>query len=93
MKLDENKTSLNADNLKMVREYLKAKTADLMYQGVLCLIADALDTAIVDGDCYITIGVTKPKDAILLTVHHKGAKGRAGGLTLSEVSKDAERLL
>jgi hypothetical protein len=93
VKLDANEGKLEPDNLKTVREMLKSGQADVHYQGLLCAIADCLDTAIRGGDVYLTIGLTKPRNALIMTVHDGSMRGYAGGLRLSELSKDAEKLL
>lgn len=93
MKLEKSNVSLDADNLQSAKELLIKQKNPSQYQGLLCVIADVLDTAISGSNCYLIIGLTRDRNALLLTVHQDGAKAFAGGLRLTELSREAEKLL
>jgi hypothetical protein len=93
VKLDKNTQKLGDHNLQVVREHIKAGIDHITYQGILCALADAFDEMAKGTDLWIAIGLTKDRDAFLLTVKSPDGKARAGGLTLAELSKDAEKLV
>jgi len=93
VKVEQRNERLLDHNLATVREHTVAGIAHISYQGLLCVIADVLDTAVRDGDCFLTLGVTKANDALLLTVRQGNGRAYAGGVNLTELSKDAEKLL
>lgn len=93
MKFDKHDTKLGTNNLRAVQEHLKAGSAGTIYQGALCVIADAIDRAVGGADTYVVIGLTKDRSALLLTVREGASVARAGGATFADISLDAERLL
>jgi hypothetical protein len=93
VKVDNQKETLVTTNLRAAQEYIKAGRPTTTYDGLLCAIADTLDYAVAGNDAYITIGLTKPKDAMLMTVVYGHSRMYAGGASLWGISKDAERLL
>jgi len=93
VKFDETKFEFSKSNLASMRESIKAGQAHIAYQGILCVLADVLDIAANGGDCFATIGLTKNRDAMLLTVKDGSRKAYAGGFSLLEISKDAEKLI
>jgi len=93
VKLEKQNDKLGDHNLQIVREHIKAGIDHLTYQGLLCVLADALDCISRGDDLWISIGATKERDAYLLTVRTPAGKARAGGLSLVELSKDAEKLV
>jgi len=93
VKLDTKTDKLADSNLEVVREHIKAGIDHITYQGLLCALADALDCISRGDDMWISIGATKERDAFLLTVKSPKGKARAGGISLAELSHDAERLV
>lgn len=61
--------------------------------NLLVLVAQALDTAITEGDCYITIGKTRNSDALILTLHVNDVRSYATGACLVELCKAIDSLL
>lgn len=93
MKFDNKTAKLSTDSLKTVQEHIKAGTASLAYQGILCVLADVLDRAASGHDTYAIIGLTANRDALLLTVKEGPKKAFAGGSSFLEVSVDSEKLV
>jgi len=93
VKFDNKTVKLSTDNLSTVREHIKANTASLAYQGVLCVLADVLDRAAAGRDTYAIIGLTSNRDAMLLTVKEGPSKAFAGGSGLLDLSTDSEKLV
>jgi len=93
VKFDSKTAKLSTNNLQTVREHIKANTASLAYQGLLCVLADVLDRASAGNDTYVILGLTQNRDALLLTVKEGSKKAYAGGGGLLEISEDAEKLV
>lgn len=93
MKTGYVRDTLQPNNLKEVTQcFLDPKRAG-EYAGLTAAIADAMDYAIATGDCWVSIGVTRDKGAIILTVHFAHSKLTAAGPDLAQLSKAAADLL
>jgi len=93
VKIEAPKGTVNGKQVVAVQEWLKAGVDPLRYSGILSLLADCIDNGADKHDVYCTFGITRSKDAVLLTVHYDGYKAYASGATLAEVSTACERLL
>jgi len=93
VKFEAPKGTVGDNQVKTVQAWLKSGLEPLRYSGILSLLADCVDNGANKHDVYCTFGITRAKDAILLTVHYDGHKAYASGATLEEVSVACERLL
>jgi hypothetical protein len=78
-------------------EYIRNAIADSQGRAVLpniaLLVAEVADAAIAGDNVYITIGITRSRDAILLTLNQSGDKSYAGGETLAQLEDAVLELL
>jgi len=93
VKFEAPKGTVGGHQVQALQSWLKSGLEPLRYSGILSLLADCIDSGLEKHDCYCTFGITRSKDAILLTVHYDGHKAYASGTTLEEVSTACERLL
>jgi len=80
-------------NTAAVDEHAKAGTVHLKYADLLRVMADVLDNAIKGEDIYMTLGQTRNKDAVLLTVNWDREKLVLSGVSLMDLAEQAHTLL
>lgn len=78
---------LVTDNLAAVERVTKAGTKLEPYYGLVAILADVVDTAARGDECYLTFGLSRNRDQIMLTVHIGRDALYASGASLVEVSK------
>lgn len=93
MKKGFTRATVGSDNLKMVKELAGVQDGLDAYYGLLAVLADACDLAAAGNDCWCTVGLSRDKGALLLTVTMGGSKLYASGADLAEVSGAAQELL
>jgi len=81
------------DQLKEADLNLEEVSENFPYSGLIRLIADVLDNAIGGNNTYMTIGATKDKAAIIVTVSVEGNKMYVNGSSLVEISAGANELV
>lgn len=93
MKKGFTRTTVIANNLKTVKELAGVQDGLDAYYGLLQVLADACDTAAAGSDCWCTLGLSRDKGALLLTVNLGGSKLYASGGDLAELASAALELL
>jgi len=86
-------TPLTPTNTFAVNDSLKLKDSHLVYGNLLLVLADVLDSAVKGEDIYLTLGMTRNKDAVLLTITWDRDKLVLSGATLRDLADQAETLL
>jgi hypothetical protein len=84
---------LKADNKSLVTEHIVAGSLSKSWSDIVMLMADVLDNAIKGEDIYITVGMTRNKDACLLTVTWDREKLVLSGMSLLDLAEQAHTLL
>jgi len=92
VKLNTQSAQLTTKNLQDVMTSIKAADSHLRYHGLLMLVADVLDTAASGEDCYMTIGATRKRDALVVTVKQGNQSAYAAGVDFLELSEACESL-
>jgi len=87
------RATVGNQNLQTVQDDATVKDGLRAYLGLVSILADALDYAAGGGDCWVTLGLSRDKGALLLTVNNGGSKLYASGATLTELSAAALELL
>lgn len=87
------KTPLKAANASTLAKSSTLELSKSMYFNLLVLIAEVVDTAIKEGDCYLIIGTTKDRSACSLTVVQGSDRGAVYGADLGELATGAGSLL
>ena len=85
--------TLPVANTTEVMNLVVASKLDPRLADLLHVLADACDEAASGQDIYITLGTTKRKDALLLTVSWDGDKTMLSGVTLLDLASQAGTLL
>lgn len=93
MKKDFVRAEMAADQLKVMHQQLAKAEKPTVYFPLLLLMADVIDDAVKGSNTYITLGVTRDKSAIILTVNVGGSKVYASGATLAELADRVNDLL
>jgi hypothetical protein len=63
------------------------------FLAILQVIAETLDDAINGDNSYVTIGITKDRKALMMTVNFASSKMYLAGDTLYEIAQKAAELL
>jgi len=92
VKFDASKGELPPINVELIQKAAKDKDLIALYAGLLLVIADALDIAVQGGNAYVSIGLTRKRDAIVLTVKDGNMAAYATGANITQLSVDCERL-
>lgn len=90
---EKERAEIQSDNLKTLREQLKANKGGQTYEGLVAILADVVDTAVGGSECYAVLGLNRNRDAVMLTITIGREKLYATGPSLVAVSKAAEELL
>lgn len=86
-------SKLEPKNEVAVQQEVKTFGKGQTYTNLLLLIADVLDYAVEGHDSYMTIGQTRDKTALLLSVHQDGKHAYVSGTSLAGLSEAAGTLL
>jgi len=86
-------TPLTPTNTQHIEDAIKLKNVGGIYTDLLMVIADVLDTAVKGEDIYMTVGMTRNKDAVLLTITWDREKLVLSGATLRDLAEQANTLL
>jgi len=84
---------IDPGNLARVQKNLKGYTPPSQYEGLLCLLADVVDTALAGRTCYLTFGLSRSQDLIMMTITNGGSKLYASGVTLEELAGNCKDLI
>ena len=84
---------LNPNNLEHLQSRLKTSKAMDNYCDFLALVAQALDLAISGEDIFLTIGITRDKSGLLMTITWDGDKTFLVAGSLASLSDEARAYL
>jgi len=93
VKLGKPHAALAKDNRKTVERVSTNFGQAQDYTGLLQLIGDVCDAAASGADCYLTLGASRDKQSLLLTITQDGAKAYLSEFSLLGLAKVAETLL
>jgi hypothetical protein len=93
VKLGKKSDKLPTTNRKDLDEVVKSFGSNQVFTPLLQLMADVCDSAANGSDCYITLGASRDKQSLLMTITQDGAKAYLSEFTLRGLSAAAETLL
>jgi len=86
-------TQLQAVSAKEVATALQGVGADFPFYGLLAILAEMSDNIAQGRDQYATIGATKARDALVVTIKDNGVGTPVYGASLGDLSTKLEGLL
>lgn len=93
MKLNTKKDALLPSSVDNLMEDLKSKEGISRYRDLLIVLADALDMAAKGEDIFVTLGSTRKRDALVLTITYQGDKTFVPGVNLQALADLCSNLL
>jgi hypothetical protein len=93
MKKDYVRADMKADQLKTMSQQLAKPDKPVTYFPLLLIMADVIDDAVKGANTYMTLGVSRDKSSIILTISVDGHKLYASGATLAELADRVNNLL
>lgn len=85
--------TLEADNEMQVDALIDEAAKGTVQLAILLLIGQMFDAAVGGEDCFITLGLTRPRDALVLTLSQAGTKTYAAGVDIRGLNDAVVSLL
>ena len=86
-KLVKSHGNLTANSEQQLQAWAKTGKQNEGFFHLLHLLSQTLDYAITNGDTWVTIGVTRNQDALMMTLNCDGSKGYITGATYLDLAR------
>jgi len=93
MKKEFTRADMTPDQLKTMHQQLAKADKPTTYFPLLLIMADVVDEAVKGSNTYLTLGVTRDKSAIIMSISVDGKKLYASGASLADLADKVNALL